>query len=221
MTKPAFVFDLDGTLIDSAPDVRVALNRLLAEESRRQLTLPEVQELVGEGAAALIRRAFEETGTPAHEAEIPTLVKRYLAFYRAAPADHTHVYDGVVAELARLHGLGHPLGICTNKPHDMTLVVLDALDLAKWFKAVVGGDFHRRKPDGEHVRETLRRMGADTGPALYVGDSRTDVLAAKDAGLPVVCVTYGYARMPVENLGADRLIDRFCDLGPAALELLP
>lgn len=218
MTR-AVVFDLDGTLIDSAPDVRMALNRLLAEEGRRQLTLAEVQELVGEGAGALISRAWAETGAKAAEDEIAALVGRYLTFYKASPADHTHVYDGVAAELERLHGLGYRLGICTNKPHAMTLVVLEALGLDKWFHAVLGGDFPRRKPDGEHVRETLRRMKAEGLPAVYVGDSRTDVLAAKDAGLPVVCVTYGYARMPVEQLGADRLIHRFADLGGAIAEM--
>ncbi|OAN49222.1 hypothetical protein A6A04_03665 [Paramagnetospirillum marisnigri] len=216
----AVVFDLDGTLIDSAPDVRAALNRLLAEEGRRQLSLPEVQELVGEGASALIERAWAVTGDAAAETGVKPLVERYLAHYRAHPADHTHVYDGVVAELERLRAAGIPLGICTNKPHRMTEIVLDALGLAKHFAAVLGGDFPRRKPDGEHIRETLRRMGAEGRTAVYVGDSITDVRAARDAGLPVVAVSYGYARMPPEDLGADILIDRFADLGPAIAKVL-
>ncbi|HSV29895.1 MAG TPA: phosphoglycolate phosphatase [Candidatus Omnitrophota bacterium] len=213
----AVVFDLDGTLIDSAPDVAHALNRLLAEEGRRQLALPEVQELVGEGAGALIERAFAATGAPA--AEVPPLVARYLAFYRQAPADHTVVYDGVRDELARLRAAGVKVGICTNKPHAMTLVVLDALGLAPMFDAVLGGDFPRRKPDGEHIRETLRLMAAEGASAVYVGDSITDVRAARDAGLPVVAVDWGYARMPVERLGADRLISHYREL-PAMLEEL-
>lgn len=220
-TRLAVVFDLDGTLIDSAPDVRAALNRLLAEEGRPQLTLAQVQELVGEGARALIERAWAATGTPAAEAEVSGLVERYLAHYRAAPADHTLVYDGVVTMLEALRAGGARLGICTNKPHRMTEIVLAALGLDRHFDAVLGGDFPRRKPDGEHILETLRRMGAEGLPALYVGDSITDVAAARDARLPVVAVDWGYARMPVEQLGADRLIAGFDQLPAAIAELLP
>ncbi len=221
MTSFALVFDLDGTLIDSAPDVRAALNLLLAEEGRPRLSLAQVQDLVGEGARALIERAWTVTGDSADPGAVAELVGRYLAHYRAHPADHTHVYDGVREELARLTAAGVPLGICTNKPDAMTKIVLDALDLSRHFRAMVGGDFARRKPDGEHIRETLRRMGVEGMAALYVGDSATDVGAARDAGLPVIAVTYGYARMPVERLGADRLIGHFAELGPTIAGLLP
>lgn len=221
MTGRAVVFDLDGTLIDSAPDVRAALNRLLVEEGRRSLSLPEVQDLVGEGAAALIERAFAATGTPAAAEAVGRLVDRYLAHYRDCPADHTIVYDGVTAQLEALRAAGWRLGICTNKPLAMTELVLGALGLAGYFDAVVGGDFPHRKPDGEHVRETLRRMGAEGWPAVYVGDSATDVRAAHDAGLPVVAVDWGYARMPVAELGADRLIGHYDQLPAALAALLP
>ena len=217
----AIVFDLDGTLIDSAPDVRAALNRLLVEEGRPQLTLAQVQDLVGEGASALIERAWAATGTPAEPAAVAALVARYLAHYRDCPADHTVVYDGVVAMLEGLRAGGASLGICTNKPSAMTEIVLDALDLSRHFAAMVGGDFPRRKPDGEHIRETLRRMGAEGCRALYVGDSITDVKAARDAGLPVVAVDWGYARMPVAQLGADRLISSYAELPAVIGELLP
>lgn len=216
----AVVFDLDGTLIDSAPDVRAALNRLLAEEDRPQLSLPQVQELVGEGASALIERAWAATGDAAAPEAVGPLVERYLAHYRDCPADHTVVYNGVVAMLEGLRAEGALLGICTNKPHHMTEIVLDALDLSRHFAAMVGGDFPRRKPDGEHIRETLRRMGAEGYPALYVGDSITDVKAARDAGLPVVAVDWGYARMPVAQLGADRLISSYAELPTVIREML-
>jgi len=217
----AVVFDLDGTLIDSAPDVRAALNHLLAEEGRRQLSLPQVQDLVGEGAAALIERAWTVTGTKAPAAAVTALVERYLAHYRACPAGQTVVYDGVVPLLERLGAEGISLGICTNKPQRMTEIVLHALGLSRHFAAILGGDFPRRKPDGEHIRETLRRMGAEGVPALYVGDSITDVRAARDAGLPVVAVDWGYARMPVAQLGADRLISSYAELPAVIGELLP
>ncbi|KIL97714.1 Phosphoglycolate phosphatase [Paramagnetospirillum magnetotacticum MS-1] len=217
----AVVFDLDGTLIDSAPDVRAALNRLLAEEGRPQLTLPQVQELVGEGARPLIERAWAATGESAAADAVSGLIERYLGHYRAHPADHTHIYDGVVALLEGLRAQGALLGICTNKPSGMTGIVLDALDLTRHFRAVVGGDHPRRKPDGDHILETLRRMDAKPEDAVYVGDSITDVQAARHAGIPVVAVDWGYARMPVEKLRADRLISHFRDLTAAIGELRP
>jgi phosphoglycolate phosphatase len=220
MTR-AIVFDLDGTLIDSAPDVRAALNRLLAEEGRNTLSLPEVQDLVGEGAAALIERAWNATGPAAPADSVKPLVERYLTHYRAHPADHTVIYEGVPEVLASLRAGGDLLGICTNKPHRMTEIVLDALGLAGHFAAVLGGDFPRRKPDGEHIRETLRRMGAEGRAALYVGDSITDIRAARDAGVPVVAVDWGYARMNPVELGADRLMSRFTDLPRIIGDLLP
>jgi len=216
----AIVFDLDGTLIDSAPDVRAALNLLLAEEGRPQLSLPQVQDLVGEGATALIERAWAATGTAAAPDRVKPLVERYLAHYRACPADHTLVYDGVAELLEGLRARGDLLGICTNKPHRMTEIVLEALDLSRHFAAVLGGDFPRRKPDGEHILETIRRMGAEGRPALYVGDSITDVRAARNAGLPVVAVDWGYARMNPLDLGADRLISSFAQLPAVIAEML-
>lgn len=214
--KPALVFDLDGTLIDSAPDVAHALNRLLAEKSRPALTLEQVQELVGEGAGALIERAWLATGTAAALQQVPDLVARYLEFYQECPADHTVIFDDVVAVLQQFAAAGHPMGICTNKPHDMTMIVLKCLGLDHFFQGVVGGDvITRRKPDGEHILETLRRMNAGL-PAVMVGDSATDVAAARAAGVPVVAVSYGYARMDPRNLGADVLIDHFGQL-PASL----
>ena len=212
---PAVIFDLDGTLIDSAPDVAAALNRLLAREGRPQVTLTQVQSFVGEGPGALIERAFAATGAPATAAALPELIAAYVAFYRAAPADHTVVFDGVRAVLAELAGRT-PLGLCTNKPDVMVRPVLEALGLAEHFAALVGGDYPRRKPDGEHLRETLRRMGVEGRPAVMVGDSPTDVAAARDAGLPVLVVDFGYSRVPVSELGADRVLSRFTDL-PALL----
>lgn len=219
VAKTAIVFDLDGTLIDSVPDVAAALNRLLAEEGRRVLTVPEVEELVGEGVRVLIEKAFAVTGTLAPDAEVPALIARYKAFYAAHPADHTIVFPGAVAALERLAAAGHPLGICTNKPSDITGLVLDALDLSKYFAAVLGGDFPRRKPDGEHIRETLRQMGAGDRPAVMIGDSRTDVAAARDAGLAVVAVSFGYGGGEAHTLGADIVIDHFDALDRAVESL--
>jgi len=216
----ALVFDLDGTLIDSAADVRTALNALLVEEGRPPLSLDQVRALIGEGATVLIERAFAATGAPAAPAAVRGLVDRYLDHYRAAPADHTLVYDGVTDLLSGLRAEGWRLGVCTNKPQALSELVLATLGLAPFFDAVVGGDRPRRKPDGEHVRETLRQMGAAGWPAVYVGDSATDVAAARDAGLPIVAISWGYAQMDPRALGADRLIDHYRDLPATLSDLL-
>jgi len=215
---PAIIFDLDGTLIDSAPDVAAALNRLLVREGRPTVTLAQVQSFVGEGPAPLIERAFAATGAPADPAAVPALIAAYVAFYRAAPADHTVVFPGVREMLAGLAGHTR-LGLCTNKPDTMVRPVLEALGLADHFAALVGGDYPRRKPDGDHLRETLRRMGVGDGPAVMVGDSPTDVAAARDAGLPVVVVDFGYSRIPVTELGADRVLSDFAALPAVVAEL--
>ena len=154
------VFDLDGTLIDSAPDVAAALNRVLAEDGRRTLALAEVQQLVGEGARPLIRRAWAATGPTVAESEVDDLLARYLEQYRARPADHTVIYEGVRSVLEQLQARGLALAICTNKPSGMTRLVLAELDLARHFQAVVGGDDSAfPKPDGRHILDTLARLG--------------------------------------------------------------
>jgi len=210
--KAAVIFDLDGTLIDSAPDVRAALNRLLAIHGRRSLELAEVHSLVGEGPRPLISGAWRLTGAAAAEDRIDTLIQEYLTQYRAHPTDHTVVFDGVEAMLAQLRQLDCGLGICTNKPSMMTDLVLAALNLEQYFDAIVGGDYHRRKPDGDHILESARRMKAHDVPLLYIGDSVTDVAAARSAGLAVFCVDWGYSGKPASELGADGLISRFSDL---------
>ena len=217
----AVVFDLDGTLIYSAPDVAAALNRLLAEERRPALSLAQVQTLVGEGAAALIDRAWRATGDAAPPAGIGALVERYLGHYRAHPADATKVFPFVREELARLKGGGRPPRTLYQQAarHDVAGAG-GAGDAA----AVRCGGRRRLPPPQARWRacaRTLRRMGAAGVSAVYVGDSATDVAAARDAGLPVVCVAFGYARMDPAALGADRLIAGFDELPAALAEVAP
>ena len=220
------VFDLDGTLIDSVPDVRNALNAMLAGRGRRPLAADEVSLMVGEGARVMIERALAATGgvesypaTGGEVADTDAVLAEYLAAYSAHPVIDTVIYPGAVAALARLAEAGHLLGICTNKPEAITRLVLDGLGLTRFFAAIVGGDtLAFRKPDPRHVMVTLERMGAH-GPAIYVGDSETDVAAARGAGLPVVAVSFGYSKGGIEALGADRVIDHFDQLDAALTEL--
>ncbi len=212
----AVVFDLDGTLIDSVADIGAAVNRTLGERGRRRLSLDEVRGMIGMGAGAMLEIALSATGPAPSGDEVDHAMERYLTFYKAHPAEHTVIYPCVVEVLKSLRARGVLLGICSNKPLVTTNLALRALGLDVLFAGVTGGDeVPHRKPDGRHVRLTLDLMGAAGASAVMVGDSEIDVAAGKDAGLPVVAVTYGYAQAPAEHLQADILIDRFDALAEA------
>ncbi|MFO0998155.1 MAG: phosphoglycolate phosphatase [Alphaproteobacteria bacterium] len=218
--RRAVVFDLDGTLVDSAPDIHDAINAVLVEESRAQVSLSRVIGMIGDGAEQLVARAFAESGPRPEGAALRALLSRFLARYEAHPARLTKPFPGVADTLALLKREGYRLGVCTNKPDRLTTVVLAALDLAPYFDAVVGPDaVERRKPDAAHMRATLEALGASAEDATMVGDGLNDVRIAKAAGMPCVCVTFGYAHQPPSTLGADVLIDRFEEL-PGALARL-
>ena len=207
------LFDLDGTLIDSAPDLHAALNRLLAERGLRTATLPAVQRMIGDGVRKLVERGFAAAGPPLDRPALDAAEQRFVEIYMTAPAELTRSYDGVVDTLETLAGRGLTLGICTNKPEAATQAILRQLGLARLFRGVSGGDSAPvRKPDPGHVRDALRRMAADPATTLMVGDNEHDVHAGQAAGLRTVAVTYGYARHPYNELGADWLIPRFPDL---------
>jgi len=216
----AVVFDLDGTLVDSIPDVIGAMNRVLAEHGRRAVSLDEGRQMVGEGAGALIQRAFGATGAPPEPNAMDQLIRRYLEWYRHYPAVETEVFPGVRETLRTLRDAGVALGVCTNKPHEMVAPVLDALNLSDYFSAALGaGALAFKKPDPRHMNAVIERIGGKPDSAAYVGDGPTDVEAARAAKLPVVLVTWGYTRVPVRSLDADAFIDRFADL-PDALRTL-
>ncbi len=213
----AVVFDLDGTLIDSAPDVVAALNRLLVEQGRRMVSLDEGRLMVGEGARAMVERGLAATGADAGPAALDDLTRRYIAIYRDDPVVETIVYPGVVEVLKLLAASGVAMGVCTNKPDEMSRLVLEALGLAGYFGAVVGGDaLSVRKPDARHLNAVVDRLAVPIAGAVYVGDSGTDAETAHEAGIPFIAVTYGYSRVRAQELGAEFLIDSFAAL-PAAL----
>lgn len=212
----ALVFDLDGTLIDSVPDLHACVNRLLESEGRRLLDIPELTRMVGDGVPALVRRAFEATGGVPDNFE--DCVARYLALYGAALADRTVPYPGVVETLALLRTAGHRMAVCTNKPYGPTMEILEALGLAGFFSVVAGGDsLPVRKPDPGHLLGTLDMLGSDPDRAVMIGDSLNDIQVAVNAGVRSIAVSYGYRRQPVEELGADIVIDSFAEI-PEALE---
>ncbi len=217
----AIIFDLDGTLIDSMPDVRRALNVTLAEDGRPPLTLEQVRLLVGHGARPMIEGALRLTGGLATDADIDGFRARYLAHYAADPVACTEVYPGVRQVLDDLRAAGVVLGICSNKPSIMVGKVLDALGMVPLFAGITGGDdVERGKPHADHLRETLRRMRVGAERVVMVGDSGTDVAAARNAGMPVVVVEFGYCERPATQLGADAVIGHFDQLLPVLARLV-
>jgi phosphoglycolate phosphatase len=217
----ALVFDLDGTLIDSVPDVAVALNKVLAAAGRDQLTLDQVRGFVGHGAWAMLDGVFALTGEALGSTDaIDDAVADYLGHYRAEPAGLTEIYPGVVEVLEKLSGGDIKMGICSNKPYEMVVVVLAALGLDKYFCGCTGGDnVAHQKPDGRHLSETLGEMDAAGARTIYVGDSQTDVDAGLDAGLPVVAVTYGYHQFDPNAAKPDVFIDNFSALPETLLRM--
>jgi phosphoglycolate phosphatase len=218
----AVVFDLDGTLIDSAEDLRVALNRLLAEEALRPLALAEVVPMIGDGAAKLVERALAAAGGGSSAGALPELTRRFLAHYEPHAARRTRAIPRAAEALTALAAQGLALAICTNKPEQPTRRILAALDLERHFAAVVGGDSvpGRPKPDPAMVLAAVDRLGVASHEAVMIGDAPNDVLAARAAGLPVLLRKGGYTAVPAEDLGADGVFEDFSELA-AAIAALP
>ena len=215
---PDLVFDLDGTLIDSAPDLHAALNRLMATLDRRMLDLSEVIPMIGDGVPMLVTRALEATGGV--PGDYDDILKRYHVIYGSAVADLTTIFPGVPETLAALQQAGHRMGVCTNKPEAATHAVLAALGLAGYFSAVAGGDsLPVRKPDAGHLLGTLDMLGSAPERAVMIGDSHNDIQVAINAKVRSIAVSYGYRRQPVEELGADIIVETFADI-PGALARL-
>lgn len=209
----AIIFDLDGTLVDSARDLQDATNALLEEERLQPVDIDEIKSMIGDGAAKLVERAIVARG--GDSARLPELVTRFLGIYEANAARHTTAYPGVVDTLASLRRLGLPLAVVTNKPYAATIDILEALNLRTYFEAVIGGDtLPERKPHPAPILTALERLGVAPQAALMVGDNYHDVQAARAAGVRAVAVTYGYSHKPHAELGADRLIQTMSELLP-------
>ncbi|TXN60998.1 phosphoglycolate phosphatase [Methylobacterium sp. WL6] len=215
------VFDLDGTLAETAGDLVGTLNVLLVREGLPELALEEARDLIGAGAKALIRRGFEAAGRELTPERHEALFGDFLEHYGAHLCERSHLYPGVVEALDRLEAEGFRLAVCTNKVEGLAVDLLDQLGIGGRFAAICGrATFPYSKPDPRHITLTIARAGGDRERAVMVGDSRADIDAAKAAGIPVVAVTFGYTDTPVDQLGPDRVISHFSDLPGAVAELM-
>jgi len=218
MNQPAFpasrvVFDLDGTLVDTAPDLSEAMNHVLVKAGRPPVPPETVRHMVGRGARRLIEAGLEATGGRLDPASEAALLEQFLDHYRANIAVHSRPFPGAETLLERLGRLGIGLGLCTNKPQALTEALLEALSLARHFAAIAGGDaLDVRKPDPRHLAHVLDRLGGD-GPALMIGDTAVDVAAAQAAGVPVIVVDFGYSEEAAHGLGADAVVSGLSALG--------
>jgi phosphoglycolate phosphatase len=214
-------FDLDGTLVDTAPDLIGTLNVMLLERGLAPVPLASARRLVGGGARVMLEHGFAEAGARFDADELPQLVERFVDLYRARIADESRPFEGVEAALDRLSEAGANLVVCTNKRTELSVLLLRELELHHRFAFIAGPDtVSRRKPDPAHLLEAVALGGGDPARVLMVGDSSADVNAARGAGVPVVAVSFGYTEIAARDLGADAVIDRFEELHAHALALL-
>ena len=211
------VFDLDGTLADTAPDLTAALNHALGVLGRPPVPADDVRHMVGHGARALLQKGLAATGEMTEalvEQGFPIFIDHYVAHI----ADATTIYPGLQVALDRLAARGVKLAVCTNKAEGLARRCIDALGWATRFDALIGGDtLSVRKPDPMPLFEAIARCGG--GAAAYVGDSITDTDTGRNAGIPTIAVTFGFADRPPEALGAIALIDHFDELIPTLEQL--
>jgi phosphoglycolate phosphatase len=217
---PTIVFDLDGTLVDTAGDLVATLNTILARERVPTVDFDAAVAMVGSGARVMLQSGFAASGHSLTPEKLEALFEDFLALYDEHLVDTSRPYPGVEAALDRFTADGWRLAVCTNKTCRPALKMLRLLGLADRFAAITGQDtFSFRKPDPRHLTETVRRAGGEAAHAVMVGDTATDVDTAIAAGIPVVAVTFGYSAIPVTELGATVLIDHFDELFDAAANL--
>jgi phosphoglycolate phosphatase len=211
------VFDLDGTLIDTAPDLIATLNLTLAREGMAPVPYAEARKMIGGGARGMIEKALVAEGRADVKADLDRMFGDFVAHYAAHIADHSRPFPLLETTLDRLAADGYRLAVCTNKLEWLSVRLLDMLNLTRHFAAICGQDtFGMQKPDPEVLRRTIAKAGGTPDRAIMVGDSGTDVRTARAASLPVIAVTFGYSEVPIETLQPDRLISSYGEL-PAAI----
>lgn len=219
--RPLLVFDLDGTLIDTATDLIATLNVILQQEGLRPVPFDAARSMVGHGARVLIERGLAANQRSLPAATVDRLFADYLVHYEAHIADTSRPFPGVAEALDACAGDGWTLAVCTNKPEALSRLLLDALDLSSRFAAICGADtFAERKPSPIALSGTIQRAGGDPTRSVMIGNSKTDIDTARATGIPVIGVDFGYTPVPIAELGPDLVISHFNEL-TAALSRLP
>jgi phosphoglycolate phosphatase len=221
MSLPRIIaFDLDGTLVDTAPDLIAALNHVLTREGLQPVPLKSARNMIGAGARKMIERGLELDDHAMTTADIDRLMKDFVAFYADHIADASRPFEGLEAALDELEARGFRFAVCTNKLEWLSKLLLDRLDLSRRFAAICGADtFGVAKPDPTILRETVARAGGELSGAIMVGDAGPDIGVARRAGIPVIGVEFGYTEVPIAELKPDRLIGHMREL-PAAIASL-
>lgn len=222
MPAPILVFDLDGTLIDTAPDLIDTLNLVFTREGIRPIAYEAARNLIGGGAKAMIVRGLEAEGRVFAPAELERIFADFLAHYTSHIADRSRPFPGLVEALDLLAANGYRFAVCTNKYEKLSVLLLEKLGLAGRFAAICGQDtFGVQKPDPEVLRRTIAAADGDPASAFMIGDSLTDIRTARAFGIPVVAVDFGYSELPIADHNPDRIISHFADLSAAIASLCP
>lgn len=217
MPARTIVFDLDGTLIDTAPDLVDTLNVVFAREGLPPVPYETARNLIGGGARAMIARGIEAEGRVLAPTKLDQMFVDFIAHYSAHIADRSRPFPGLVEVLDALAGHGCRFAVCTNKLERLSVLLLKELKLAGRFDVICGQDtFGMQKPDPEVLRRTIAAAGGHLQHAIMIGDSATDIRTARAAGIPVIAVDFGYSERPVAEFGPDRIISQFAQL-PAAI----
>lgn len=212
-TVPLIVFDLDGTLIDTAPDLVATLNVVFEREGIPPVPYATARNLIGGGAKAMIVRGIEAEGRTISPQQLDQLFADFIAHYTEHVADHSLPFPGLIEALDALSARGHRFAVCTNKFERQSLLLLNHLRIADRFDVICGQDtFSIKKPDPEVLRRTVEAAGGAMPNAIMIGDSETDILTARAAGIPVIAVDFGYSERPVADYAPDRLISHFAQL---------
>jgi len=220
MAASTIVFDLDGTLIDTAPDLVDTLNVVFAREGLPPVPYDTARKLIGGGARLMIARGLEAEGRTLASAELERLFREFIAYYGEHIADRSRPFPGLTEALDTLSGRAYRLAVCTNKLERLSMLLLRKLGLANRFVAICGQDtFGIQKPDPDILRRTILAAGGEPQNAIMIGDSINDMLVARAAGVPVIAVDFGYSERPVSEYEPDRIIGHFEQL-PAAIDAL-
>ena len=219
-SSPLLVFDLDGTLVDTAPDLIGALNYVLQREGMAPLPMASARNMIGGGARKLIERGLEVDGRAISVAEIDRLTVDFIAYYSEHIADESKPFDGLHAVLDELSAKGFRFAVCTNKLEWLSKRLLEKLNMTSRFAAICGADtFGVAKPDPAFLRQTVAQAGGDMSVCIMVGDAGPDVGVARRTGVPVIGVTFGYTEVPIADLNPDIVIAHMREL-PAAVASL-